>query len=60
MQEGFVLDVSHGAQLVSHWVAGKPEPLFWSGTKVRDNEQHKIQTFRCTSCGYLESYARAD
>lgn len=60
MEEGFVLDVTHGGQFVSRWVAGKPEPSFWTGTKVRDKEQHQIQTFRCAGCGFLESYARLD
>jgi Zn ribbon nucleic-acid-binding protein len=58
MAEGFVLDVSHGAQLVSRWIAGQPEPSFWVGTKIGGKDQHKIQTFRCIGCGYLESYAR--
>jgi hypothetical protein len=58
MQEGFILDVTHGARLVSHWVAGKPEASFWTGAKVKGREQHSIQSFRCVGCGYLESYAR--
>ena len=58
MQEGFILDESHGAHCVSRWVAGKPEGSFWTGTKVGDKEQHVIQSFRCTKCDCLESYAR--
>ena len=57
MQEGFILDTTYGGQLVSRWVAGKPEPSFWTGTKISDKDQHKIQSYRCTGCGYLESYA---
>ncbi|MEO5914545.1 MAG: hypothetical protein ABIS50_09960 [Luteolibacter sp.] len=60
MAEGFILDVTHGSQLVSRWVAGKPEPSFWVGTKISGREQYKIQTFRCGGCGFLESYAMAD
>lgn len=58
MEEGFILDSSHSAQLVAHWVAGRPESSFWTGTKVRDKERHQTQTFCCSKCGYLESYAR--
>ena len=58
MQEGFILDESHGGHLVSRWVAGKPEASFWMGTKVDGKELRHIQSFRCTNCGYLESYAR--
>lgn len=58
MQEGFILDSSHGSRLVSRWIAGKPEVSFWVGMKIHDKEQHQTQSFRCTKCGYLESYAR--
>jgi len=58
MQEGFILDWTEGGRLASSWVAGKPEASFWMGTKIDGKEQHHIQSFRCTKCGYLESYAR--
>lgn len=58
MQEGFTLDLTYGGTRVSQWVAGKPERSFWTGAKVSDKERHEIQSYRCTKCGYLESYAR--
>lgn len=58
MLEGFVLDMTHGTRLVSRWVAGKPEKTFLGAAKIRDKEQHFIQSFRCIKCGFLESYAR--
>jgi hypothetical protein len=58
MEEGFVMDMTYGGQHVSRWVAGKPESSFWTGTKISGKDHHKIQTYRCTACGYLESYAR--
>ena len=58
MQEGFILDLTEGPRMVASWVAGKPEKSRWTGTKVHGKEQHHIQSFRCTKCGYLESYAR--
>ena len=58
MMEGFTLDISNGARLASSWVAGKPEKSFLGSVKIGEKEQHPIQTFRCTKCGYLELYAR--
>ena len=52
-----MMDVTHGGVMAARWVAGKPEPSFWTGTKVRDKEQRTLTTYRCPQCGYLESYA---
>jgi hypothetical protein len=60
MEQGFVLDNTYGARIVSQWVAGPPEKSFWFGTKLPDNSLIPIGTFRCTSCGFLESYARPE
>ena len=57
MEEGFLMDATHGGVMVARWVAGQPEPSFWTGTKVRDKEQRTLTTYRCSQCGYLESYA---
>jgi hypothetical protein len=57
MEEGFLLDKTHGATLSSHWVAGPPVRSFWTGVKVRGKRIVAVRTFRCTSCGLLESYA---
>ena len=40
MEQGFVLDQTHGARLVSHWVAGAPLKSFWTGTKVPEDQAH--------------------
>ena len=53
MREGFV----PGAGDVARWIAGRPEMGFMGTTKIEGKEQHSIQTFRCSQCGYLESYA---
>lgn len=58
MEPGFVLDQAHGATLQSSWVEGAPERSFWTGLKLAGRERVPVQTFRCTSCGFLESYAR--
>ena len=57
MEEGFILDQAHGANLVSHWVKGSPEKSIWTGTKTRNKETLAVQTYCCSQCGYLESYA---
>jgi hypothetical protein len=57
MEQGFVMDNTHGGRLVSQWAAGQPEISFWQGTKMPEEKLIPIGTFRCSSCGYLESYA---
>ena len=58
MAQGFVLDNTYGARVVSHWAPGAPRTSFWTGTKVAEKDLIPIGTFRCPSCGYLEMYAR--
>jgi len=60
MEQGFVLDNSYGARIVSQWAPGAPLKSFWTGTKLADQDLVPIGTYRCTSCGYLESYARQE
>lgn len=58
MQRGFVPDKGHGDGLkVPEWLEGQPEPSFWRGLKTKGRERFAVQTFRCTRCGFLESYA---
>ena len=58
MEQGFVLDFTHGGLLVSQWARGAPVKSFWVGTK-RPDALLPIGTFRCSSC-YLEAYAREE
>ena len=58
MEQGFILDMTYGARLVSQWASGAPVKSFWTGTKVPEEKLKPIGVFRCASCGYLESYAR--
>jgi predicted nucleic-acid-binding Zn-ribbon protein len=58
MRQGFVVDNTHGGNVVSRWAAGAPVKSFWIGTKLPDEELVPIGAFRCSSCGYLELYAR--
>jgi hypothetical protein len=58
MEQGFVLDNTYGARVVSP--AGAPLKSFWAGTKLPDEKLVPIGTYRCSSCGYLELYARQE
>jgi len=57
MLEGFVIDRGD-MNLVRNpeWTNGKFVPSFWSGGKI-GHMTVPVRTFRCESCGYLESYA---
>jgi hypothetical protein len=57
MEQGFVMDNTYGGLLVSQWAAGQPQKSFWRGTKMPAEKLIPIGTFRCASCGYLESFA---
>ena len=57
MEEGFVLDQTYGACLTSKWIEGRPIKAFLTGIKIRGRTAREIQSFRCTICGFLESYA---
>lgn len=60
MEQGFVLDYTHGGRVVSHWAAGAPLKSFWVGTKLPDEKLVPVGTYRCSSCGYLEQFARPE
>lgn len=58
MVQGFVLDYTGGvARIVSHWAAGVPRDSSWGTGPKLPEQVIPIGTFRCSSCGYLESYA---
>jgi hypothetical protein len=57
MEDGFTLDQTYGANLQAAWVEGEPRRSFWSGLKMSGKTPHPITTYRCSACGYLESYA---
>ena len=60
MEEGLIIDRGHGNQRdVSKWLEGTPERGWFGWLKTRGRRQLPLITFRCTGCGYLESYAPA-
>ncbi len=60
MAQGWVVDNTYGGRTPSEWAPGAPRDSFWTGTKLPEGEMVPIGAFRCTSCGYLEFYARPE
>jgi hypothetical protein len=58
MEQGFIIDFTHGGRMVSSWAPGAPQKSFWRGTYAEEDRLVPIGAFRCESCGFLESYAR--
>ncbi|WP_156437617.1 MULTISPECIES: hypothetical protein [unclassified Sphingomonas] len=60
MTEGFTFRTNHGGQhAVAEWIEGAPQKSFWNGLKLSGRKRINIQTYRCSRCGLLESYARS-
>jgi len=59
MEPGFLPDGTHSGFTQQKWAPGTPQPSFWMGLKLNDAEVVPVVTYRCPSCGYLESYATA-
>ena len=57
MEPGFIVDEGYGKRVVAKWVAGEPRKSFWVGLRLGGQDQIEVATYRCRSCGYLESYA---
>jgi Domain of unknown function (DUF6487) len=58
MDEGFIVDHSHGRNYQAEWVEVPPQKSFWTGVRIDGPTDHrKVATFCCPKCGFLESYA---
>lgn len=59
MQRGFVFGYQDGQlRFPPYWAAGVPQWSFWMGIKRPRGKLIPVGTFRCSSCGFLEEYAR--
>ena len=56
MDRGFLIDRAHGHPGIGTWVPGEPQ-AGWLG-ELKDNNMEQVTTFRCSKCGYLESYTK--
>ncbi len=63
MEEGFIPDASARGWELTRWVQGKPDVSPWfgglRGAWELGAESTPVVTWRCTQCGYLESYAQS-
>jgi hypothetical protein len=57
MEAGYILDVAHGANLQSQWVEGPPDRSRWTGLKLKGRRKLPVTSYRCSRCGFLESWA---
>ena len=64
MELGYALDISHGATFAGQWARGTPKRWwldFFHQFMIKTPisiDRISVGTFRCKSCGFLESYAR--
>ena len=59
MGAGFLIDRGNNdRKRVTEWVDGVPQKSFWTGISTAKRLVLPVATYRCTACGYLESYAR--
>ena len=62
MVQGFIADFADMGvnAIISTWVEGQPNSSFLFGTKTPLEKRIPVGTYRCSACGYLESYARPE
>lgn len=66
MEEGFMPEYAHPLLLVTRWHPGAPKDAeirvlgmkVGEWLEVREANMRLVSTYRCTECGYLESYAK--
>jgi hypothetical protein len=56
MEAGLIPDEGYSHTFMSKWVEGAAQKGFF-GLKLKGRRQFAITAYRCTACGYLESYA---
>ena len=60
MEEGFLPDFARANVLQQGWAKGIPRlSRLGRSIKIRRQDLIAVLTFRCTQCGYLESYSSA-
>jgi hypothetical protein len=59
MEEGFIRDTTEGFNRVQTiaWIKGSPAYGVIGNLKIGDRKMLPCRSFRCVTCGYLESYA---
>ncbi len=58
LEKGFLVDHGYGNVSQAKWASGEPNDSFWRTSVVRSGAKtHPVITYRCESCGRLESFA---
>jgi len=58
MQVGFLLDYAEqNVPFQQTWITGEPDRGWAGGLKVRGRTKFNVRTYRCSACGFLESFA---
>jgi hypothetical protein len=60
MVQGFLFESDGPKGMVSSWVEGAPEKSWFGSAKVPKEKCIPVGVFRCSRCGFLESYARPE
>ena len=58
MELGYVPEAKDHSMKPEMWVEGAPDKR-WYGLKLRGKRRLTIESWRCTRCAFLESYAPA-
>ncbi|MEO8276791.1 MAG: hypothetical protein ABI639_11280 [Thermoanaerobaculia bacterium] len=58
-KEGFILDATHNGFAIGHWAEGVPTFWFLKFLKTKGRRKFPMQSWRCSKCGLLETYANA-
>ena len=58
MEAGLMLDQTSGRAEQPLWIKGVAETGFFGHLKVGERERLPVATFRCPTCGRLESFAQ--
>lgn len=60
MVQGFTFESEGPKRMVTTWVEGAPERSVLQSAKAPADKRVPVGTFRCSKCGFLESYARPE
>ena len=60
MEEGYVLDSVATQTKSETWTKGNPPKSVWACLTEGDKKSFEVIIYRCTNCGYLESYAATE
>ncbi len=57
MEVGFLLDHTYANLIPTIWIEGVPERSFWRFARIKGKRRHRVDSYRCIECGFLENYA---